>query len=470
MVYNPNTMNIILQYSRGDFLNTSVNLIQRQVQKATPQTIQSLQLLSMSLVSLESFLTSLICENPLLEISDICSDYGDTTADDISVGELDEFTHYSAAKDKSEPGHFSVPPESDTLEGFLRLQLFTCLLDQASETIALTILSLISEDGYFVGTIEQITHLCKCSYEKAEKTLHLIQGFSPRGVAARTLSECLMLQTDPAHPDVYVIREILSHHLDKLSHHDIPQLARIFSVSNAHMQKIFDYLAALNPWPGSSYASASRRSIPFIIPDASIFFENEDPDIHIKGAPGQLLHLNQDYLTMMQDISLDTTVKSYLTEKYAGARSILTSLEMRYDMLKKIVVFLALYQKDFFQKGSIHIRPLTMTDTAHQLGIHPSTVSRAVSEKYIETKWGVFPMKFFFSSALEDSGHNAISSSAIKMYIHRLVKSEDPADPLSDVQLTNILCGKGINISCRTVSKYRTEENIPPRKLRKRYV
>jgi len=457
-------MEVIMSYS--------VKLQQSQQQKTTPQSIQCIQLLPMPLIVLEKYLNSLIVENPLLEYIGeerfIERDkYDFSQSNQIDYEELGPLSYYYERDDLTCKETAGSAPESDTLVGSLRIQLYTCGLDPFETSIGLKIINEISEDGYFVGSLKEISRSLSCDFDKVEQVLRHIQTFTPSGVGARSLSECLSLQIEPLHPDREIILSILENHVEDLESRRFTNLASIYKISRTRVQSCIDYLSGLNPYPGASFTD--NHFLPFIIPDVSIKTEFGRTRIQTYGRSSELLSINTEYIDMMHSNLIDSDTKTYLMAKYRLAKELMGSVDMRHSMLKRVSVFLSEYQSEFFNYGKMYLKPLTMQKMAEYLGVRTSTISRTVSDKYVETRWGIVPMHFFFSESLGSGDGDKVSANVIKEKIKAIIALENPIMPVSDLEIANRLKETGTDISRRTVSKYRQDAGISQQKMRRRY-
>ena len=454
-------------------MKPSIELSQTLKQKMALQTVKGLQLLSLPYLSLEAFLGKVILDNPFLEL-----DYGEIETpglDDLIIRQtdLDEYpwsgvdSYEADASISAEEKLMGSDHESETLQASLQLQLFSFHLLPWEKNVGLEIIKNIDDNGYFTGDFPAIAGYCGVDISLVKQMMSLIQTFQPKGVGAVNLAECLFLQVDKKQADYSLIRQILLNDLEDLGSRKFDILSHKYNLSKLHLQRIFDYICTLNPWPGNIFPSASIT--PYIIPDIIVSQTDNQMDIQVRGVSEKMLHMNQDYFVLTKNSCNDLETKDYIKEKHLEALNLMKSLDMRHQTLKKLAAFLVAVQKDFFQLGPNHLKPLTMRQAAEWIKMHPSTISRCVKDKYIETHWGVFPLKYFFSVALPEDGSCTVSATIVKSAIKKLIADENSTNPYSDQNIADYLNRLNISISRRTVAKYRMEAGINCQSKRKRY-
>jgi RNA polymerase sigma-54 factor len=443
-----------------------LNLHHATQQRLMPKTIQSLQLLSLPLTALNEYLINAVTENPFLELDYPVENPTNFTEfyNDISTNyrrtDSDKEIHLVECLGKSEP-------ETDTLAGFLQLQVSLCNFSLPEQQIASELIGNIDNNGYFVGNLETIA----CYYNKTtsviQQILTKIQSFYPLGIGARNLTECLLLQLNKSRPDYPLIRDIISYDLEDLAYRRFSKLAKKYKISKDHIQQIMDYVGTLNPRPGNVFNNQEKCG--YIIPDIIIERNGKEYSVAIKGRATNFLHINEEYLRLRDDAQLDANCKTYLYRKYSEAKTLIQCIEMRYNMLREFALFIIKEQNEFLQRGKAFLKPLTMQKAAEEIGVSVSTISRTVHGKYMQTPWGLFPLKYFFSSSFPGSEEQKISGRVIKDLIKKLIIDENPYSPLTDANIAEILQKQGITISRRTVSKYRQALGFEGQKERQRF-
>ncbi|MDP8262260.1 MAG: RNA polymerase factor sigma-54 [Candidatus Ancaeobacter aquaticus] len=466
--------------------------VQKQVQKLilSPQMKQAIHLLQVPLFELQTLAQEELTKNPLLE-EDIDDpqdreDYLKTDEEiDDDLGFKKEFDKLAELDDEWKEYYkqtLTVKKHSDedeekrrylessitkeeTLPDHLESQLLLLDLSDDEKHLGNVLIGNIDENGYLQETVENIASQNNSSIETIERILALIQSFHPLGVGARDIQECLLIQINKLGTSTPLLQEIISFHLDAISKKHYQQIAKELDVSVEEVQNIASIISFLEPKPGRMF---SEERTEYVIPDVIvkefegkyIILLNDDRIPHLR--------ISKLYRNLMQKDEGNTQTKEYVKEKVKAGMWFIKNIQQRQQTIYNIATEIVNTQLEFITNGINHLKPLTMKDVAKKLGIHESTVSRAISSKYIETPQGVFQIKFFFSRGIEmDTGEN-ISSTNVKNRIEELIKSEDPAHPLSDQKIIEILTNDGIPIARRTIAKYRAELKIQPSNLRKR--
>jgi RNA polymerase sigma-54 factor len=303
--------------------------------------------------------------------------------------------------------------------------------------------------------------------EDFEKMLTLIQSFYPAGVGARDLRECLLIQLQREGRERSLEYRIVSEHMEDLGRRRFPEIARRVGISVEEVQKAADTIARLNPRPGQVFAAAPQN---YVLPDVVV--EKVDGDYQIILNNEQIPHLRISNL--YKDIiasgnTQSSEVKNYVRDKIRSGKFLIRSIHQRQETIFNIVQQIVSRQRDFLDHGPSHLKPMTMAEVADAVGVHETTVSRAVSGKYMATPQGVFEMKYFFTSGYQTATGESLSNTSVKEAILDLVKHENGSAPLSDHEIVEILVERGIPIARRTVAKYRGELNILPSHMRRKY-
>src|SRR5512140_3572153 len=324
----------------------------------------------------------------------------------------------------------------------------------------------VDPDGYLRMTGEEIAEAIPCSLEIAEKSLALLQSFDPVGVGARSLSECLLIQARAANVATPLLIDLVTNRLTELGSKPPALLARQIGIPVEELTKTIEWIRKLDPKPGRRYDSS--RTI-YVEPDVAVVKTGDDYQVLFNDDGLPRLRVSALYRRMLQakDGSLDGEGKSYLREKMRAAQWLMKSLDQRKRTIVRVAESIVKKQRDFLDYGVAHLRPLVLRDVAEDIGMHESTVSRVVSNKWMATPRGLVPMKFFFHSAIASTGGEDVSSLAVKNKIRGLIEAEDAAHPLSDARLAELLAREGIQIARRTVAKYREELRIPASSIRR---
>ncbi|MEO6324007.1 MAG: RNA polymerase factor sigma-54 [Thermoanaerobaculia bacterium] len=324
----------------------------------------------------------------------------------------------------------------------------------------------VDPDGYLRMTLDEVVEGAPCTPEIGERAIALLQSFDPVGVGARNLAECLLIQARAANVATPLLIDIVTNRINDLGTKPPALLARQMSVPMDELQKAIEWIRKLDPKPGRRYDSS--RTI-YVEPDVAVIKLGDDYVVLFNDDGLPRLKVSSLYRRMLQakDGVLDGEGKSYLREKMRAAQWLMKSLDQRKRTIVRVAESIVKKQRDFLDYGVAHLRPLVLRDVAEDIGMHESTVSRVVSNKWMATPRGLLPMKFFFHSAIASSGGEDISSLAVKGKIRALIEAEDPAHPLSDARLSELLAREGIRIARRTVAKYREELRISSSSIRR---
>ncbi len=324
----------------------------------------------------------------------------------------------------------------------------------------------VDPDGYLRMTVPEIVEGVPCDEETAQSALLLLRSFDPAGVGAHDLSECLLLQARLAGLDSPLVVELVERRLTDVGTRPAPVLARLLGVPLDELQRAVEVIRGLDPRPGRRY-DASRTI--YVEPDVTVVLQDEEYVVLFNDDGLPRLRISSLYRRMLAggDPGLDGDGKAYLREKIRAAQWLMKSLDQRKKTIVRVAESIVKKQKDYFEYGVAHLRPLVLRDVAEDIGMHESTVSRVVSNKWMASPRGLLPMKFFFHSGISSSGGEDVSSLAVKGKIKALVEAEDTSRPLSDARLAELLAREGIRIARRTVAKYREELHIPSSSIRR---
>ena len=341
------------------------------------------------------------------------------------------------------------------------------MLSASDRKTAELIIGNIDDNGFLQSTPEEMALNSGIPQEDFEKMLTLIQSFYPAGVGARDLRECLLIQLQREGRERSLEYRIVSEHMEDLGRRRFPEIARRMGISVEEVQKAADNIARLNPRPGQIFAAAPQN---YVLPDVVV--EKVDGDYQIILNNEQIPHLRISNL--YKDIiasgnTQSSEVKNYVRDKIRSGKFLIRSIHQRQETIFNIVQQIVSRQRDFLDHGPSHLKPMTMAEVADAVGVHETTVSRAVSGKYMATPQGVFEMKYFFTSGYQTATGESLSNTSVKEAILDLVKHENGSAPLSDHEIVEILVERGIPIARRTVAKYRGELNILPSHMRRKY-
>ncbi|MEY4386179.1 MAG: hypothetical protein RLY20_1462 [Verrucomicrobiota bacterium] len=333
--------------------------------------------------------------------------------------------------------------------------------------VAELIIGNIDDYGYLKTSVDEMASSTGLAPEKIIETLKVIQSFDPAGVGARDLRECLMLQLERNDETDTLEYTIIRDHMEALGRRRIPDIARGTDESVEEVQDAIARIARLEPRPGRAFLADNDQ---FVVPE--VFVVRSDDDYLVTTNNDHIPHLriSNTYKDLISGGDKNTEVRNYIREKIRAGKFLIKSLHQRQSTITNIAKEIVKRQREFMDKGVAFLKPMTMVQVAEVVGVHETTVSRAVSGKYIETPQGIFEMKYFFTAGITTStGEGTMSNTSVKDMISEIFKAEDPKKPLSDQEVVKMLGDKGIVIARRTVAKYRTELNILPSNLRKVY-
>ena len=463
----------------------------KQQLRMTPQLQQAIKLLQLSRMELIDKVREEMVENPVLEeIPDVYdADAVGENGDDDSSDELAEVkgdendmdqvdweeymekysspaptNHYKGMRRGGEdfPTLEQTLSTSESLVENLMLQLGMEGLDEHQRHIGTLIIGNLDEAGLLKNsTVEELADDAGASVQEVEEVLELIQSFEPAGVAARSLEECLLIQAERFHPDHELLKSIIREHISDLERKSYSKIARVQGVAKEAVLEAVRLIRQLEPRPGGGYSEDDTRYI--------------TPDIYIRKYDGEwIASLNEDGLPRLRISNFyrqqlakkkqngeDDEVKEYIQEKMRGAMWLIRSIHQRQSTIIKVAESIIEFQREFFDHGIHHLKPLVLRDVADDIEMHESTVSRVTNNKYVHTPRGVFELKFFFNSAISRNGGDDLASEAVKAKIREIIASENPEKPLSDSKIADRLKEQEqIDIARRTVAKYREKMGI----------
>jgi RNA polymerase sigma-54 factor len=469
----------------GHGLHQTQNLALHQV--LSPQLQQSLLILQTPLLELRNLVRQEMETNPVLEeLPDQSAVDGPTEAESAAdnnfkdefekLASLDEewrdymaqsvsYSRSQEAQDKRQFFFDSIPVQ-ETLQQNLIGQLNQTALSADDRKAAEMIIGNIDDNGFLQSTPEQMALNSGIPKENFEKLLALVQSFHPAGVGARDLRECLLIQLQRQENENTLEYRIVSEHMEDLGKRRFHEIARRMNIGVDEVQKAADKIGRLNPRPGQIFAAAPQN---YVLPDVTV--EKVDGDYQIILNDEQIPHLriSNIYKDIIAQGNNGSDVKDYIRDKIRSGKFLIRSIHQRQQTISNIAQQIVARQREFLEHGPSHLKPMTMGEIADAIGVHETTVSRAVSGKYMATPQGIFEMKYFFTSGYQTATGESLSNTSVKEAILDLVKHEDGNAPLSDQQIVEILNERGIPIARRTVAKYRDELNILASTMRRKY-
>ncbi len=453
----------------------------------TPQLQQALRLLQMPVLELNSQLEEALAENVMLEAEEPSDapeldpvdrdEAGDqTTAPEVVAGEMrdtDLWADRGGSDSRSDLWSEDSRPEiadhsTESLREHLLWQLELEHFSPREVVIGHALVDALNDDGYLTESLDEIKQALRgeanFKTDEIERTLLKLQQLDPPGIAARNLSECIAIQlrqldASVAERDLALL--IATDHLDLVAARDYANLRRQLGVSDSKLEAALALVKSCHPRPGAAIQSSTPD---YVTPDVYVRKQDGRWIVEINGSAAPRVKVNQAYAEMLRGNSGHETLRAQLQE----ARFLVRSLEIRNDTLMKVALCIVERQTDFLEQGEEAMKPMVLRDIAEAVDMHESTISRVTANKYMRTPRGVFEFRYFFSSQLTSEDGLEESSTAVRAKIKRLIGQENPAKPLSDNKITQLLAKDGTNIARRTVAKYREAMKIATSSERKR--
>lgn len=473
-------------------------LQQKLQQRLSPQQIQMIKLLEIPAIQLEQRIKKELEENPVLE-EGAEETYADEDLDPQESKEQDEFSLEDYMQDDETPTYklqaqnYSKDDKHEEIpfsmgSGFKELladQLGLRKLTEKQALLAEYIIGNIDDDGYVRRELEAIsddlafTYGTETSYEELHEVLMVIQDFDPAGVGARSLQECLMLQMerngieDPIHENAY---KILKFHFDEFTNKHYNKIIQRLSVTEQDLKEALDIILKLNPKPGGAFGDAQSKTFHQIVPDFILEINDGEFQLYLNSNNVPELRVSKTYSEMLESYNAnkqnaskdDKDAVTFVKQKLDSAKWFIDAIRQRQNTLLSTMESILEYQSSYFIEGDeVMMRPMILKDIADMTSLDISTISRVVNSKYIQTHFGIFPLKFFFSEGMQTESGEEVSTREIKKILQNCIEGEDKYKPLTDDRLAVILQEKGYQIARRTVAKYREQLNLPVARLRK---
>ncbi|HEV3263624.1 MAG TPA: RNA polymerase factor sigma-54 [Gemmataceae bacterium] len=495
-------------------MRLDTHMSQRMDQKMilAPRMIQSMEILQLPIMALQERIQQELQENPVLELKETFGDESaaageeteapaDTTAADDATDPERELVidgangneldfdrleglnrdwedHFNEGHrmsrngmdeegDKKHDAMQNMPSRPQSLHDYLNDQLAFLDVTPAQMHLLRFVITHINENGYLGVPLDEVgrSYDHPVSTAQLEEALHTLQKLEPAGVGARDLSECLLLQLTPETPHRDVLRVLILNHLEDIQHNRLPVIQRRTGFDLQAIKEAIEALKHLNPKPGAQFIA---DNIPYVVPDIAVE-RNEEGDYSVRllddWTPS--IYISRRYLELYRDKGADPKAKEYLKRKIQAAQWLMESIEQRRSTLEKVTRAIIQHQRDFLDKGPEHIEPLKMQQIADLVGVHVTTVSRAVDDKWVQTPRGIFPLKRFFGGGTHTNSGEEVAWETIKQKLLEIIDKEDKSNPLSDEDLVTKLHDAGYPVARRTVTKYRKMLNIPSSRQRK---
>ena len=477
-------------------------LQQKLLQKLSPQQIQMIKLLEVPTLQIEQRIKKELEDNPALEegteeeeipseaeeeqFEEKDKDEEEFTLDDyIEEDEIPEYRlqakNYSKDEEKRTEIPFSV---GFSFHEHLESQLGLRDLTDKQKILGEYILGNIDEDGYLrrelINIVDDLAFLqnVETTESELEEVLNIIQDLEPAGVGARTLRECLLLQLekrDKSLPSMKLAHVILDLHFDEFTKRHYDKIISRLGITEKELKTAIEEILRLNPKPGGVYSDPYNKTSQPIIPDFILELSEDGFDLHLNSRNQPELRLSSAYNEMLHSYSKDKSQKKemkeavmFVKQKIDSARWFIDAIKQRQNTLLLTMNAILEYQQEYFIDGDeTKLKPMILKDVAEMTGLDISTVSRVANSKFVQTHFGIFPLKFFFSEGLQTDSGEEVSTREIKRILQDCIENEQKRKPLTDESLTDILQEKGYQIARRTVAKYREQLNIPVARLRR---
>ena len=474
-------------------IKPELNLKQTQKLVMTPQLQQAIKMLQLSTIELQNAIEQELMENPALEVDEE-KNQNEISLDNAEILKVDDqesndpeemgfddneyFEEYFIEKNaqigKSEDTEDTkrkflegAVARDETLQEYLVSQLSMMDVDAQLKELATILISYIDPMGYLSLSIDELSKEIGIPEKELLEALKLVQSLDPPGVGARNIKECLLLQLENLNEDPELLslsKRIIEESLNDLKLHRVGEIARRYKVSVSIIERAIEIISRLEPYPGRQFYSGD---INYIIPDVIVEKREGNWEVITNDIAIPRLRVNRYYESLLRNKNTDKRTRDFIAEKVQRAKSFINSIQQRESTLVRVMKAILEEQKEFFEKGPKYIKPLTLRDIARKLDLHESTISRVTSSKYVQTPFGVFRLKYFFSNQIKSTNREQYSSRSIKEMIKEIIEEYDGKLHLSDQKIADILAERGIKIARRTVSKYRKDLNILPSNLRR---
>lgn len=353
-----------------------------------------------------------------------------------------------------------------SLQEILLEQVRMSDLDEQDQKLAELIVGNIDDYGYLAVNLEELTATTGIAHDRLATILAAVQAFHPPGVGARDLRECLLLQLERQQRQTSLEYRMVRDCMDAVGRRRIPEISRKLGATLDEVQEAFQRLAHLDPRPGRAFLPDRNQ---YVVPEVFVQADGDGFTVSTSEDHIPRLRISNLYKDLMAQSNSSTEVRDYIRDKIRAGKFLIKSLHQRQQTILNIAKEIVHRQHEFMAGGVAHLKPLTMVQVAEVVGVHETTVSRAVSGKYMQTPQGIFEMKYFFTSGLHSASGQDVSNTSVKDMLAELIRNEDTTKPLSDEELVRMIASQGVQIARRTVAKYRGELNILPSHLRRVY-
>lgn len=459
-------------------MSISLDMELTQKQSISQNMIQSMEILQMSAQELDAYLEKAALDNPCIELPDTSRYKTDALQEQVIHRKLEwmESTDYKNSLYYQQERNDGNIEESwydhshigENLSDHLNMQLLSGDYSETDSRVLSFIISSLNPSGWFVDDIYDVSEILGVTPKKVEELLKIVQNLDPAGVGARNLRECLLLQLDRMDACDVNTRKIVESYLEDIAKNHLKEVSKKLNISVEQVIESCQVIKSLDPKPGNAFGSFEQTQ--FVSPDIVVVRINDELQVIVNEYDIPAMTINTFYNELLCTTTNEET-KSYLLNKISQAKFIQECLVLRRTTLTKVAKILVKKQEEFFEYGVRFRKPLNLKDIAFELGVHESTVSRAMKGKYLQCSWGIFPLRYFLtSSAVKDSDGGSYSTSEqLKELIQKIIDEENKAKPYSDQKISEKMKEYNVDISRRTVNKYRTEMGIPDKSGRKEW-
>lgn len=445
-------------------INFSMELKQTQKLQMTRELKQAIELLNMNTQEVESIIIEEIKENPTLEVGnkeDV--DWSKFIEDIKNVVNYSQGNSFDDEDNETNPENFIKEPTN--IYDYLEKEILALNLNKEEKEVAYYIIERVNDSGYFVSDIKECIAVLGISEKKFLNVLKKVQSIEPTGICARNLKECLLLQLEKMYDSEDIVVQLVENELENIAAKKYQLIQKKYKLKESELAEAIKIIKSLDPKPGREFSYFAPM---YIYPDVCVEKIGDRWEI-VNNSTLPQLHVSDFYKKMLTEHNedVDKETEKYIKEKLNKALNLIRNIDQRKNTIQKVAAQIVENQIEFFEKGRAYIVPMKLKDIAELTGFHESTISRAVNGKYMLTPRGLFEFKYFFTTSVNTSDGNQISNKNIKDRIREIIEAENKKKPMSDQKICDILNNEGVEVSRRTVTKYREEMNILTSTLRK---
>ncbi|MDA3128726.1 RNA polymerase factor sigma-54 [Aliibacillus thermotolerans] len=449
-------------------MNLEMNIVQKQTMNVvmTQELRQAITLLQFSTQELSEYLEEKALENPLIEMEEKQPVQKEESLYHMPVMWREEPSENDGVHDDEEEySPFDrIIVEQIGVADYLNEQIGYMDVDEKERALLQYLANNVEDTGYLVGTYEEAATLFPISKEEYENAIAKIQRLDPAGIGARSFQECLLIQLKRYYPENPLAMFVVEYYLEELAERKWKELSKILDVSLEEIQAVYDLIQSLDPRPGARFG---KEAPGHLVPDVYVEKNGEEFIVRLNDDSLPKIRLNRHYRHLLENPT-DSEATDYAKRKYDQLVWLLKSIDQRQQTIRRITETIVKYQRAFFEKGPMAIKPLTLKEVAEEAEVHESTVSRTTTQKYVQTPHGLYELKYFFTTGVGEGRQT--STTTIKQLLQEMIDQEDKRKPLSDQKIADKMNEEhGIKVSRRAIAKYRGELNILSSTKRKRY-